>query len=879
MSLLDDIGAIQGLAKPQDGDFVRGLKQSGHELLGTGYGMLGLAGAGTGIDALKAWGLEKAKERFDASEALGKPTDQLEGIGSVGDAADYLQRGLGYVAGQAIPSIVTGGVGSLIGKKLVAEGVKNAARQTAYGLMETGVAPQVAEGIGARIAAEQVAKAQTRGALAGAGLTSYVQEAGSMYPEMVKEGHDEPGRAALFAAPAAALDVIPELGLWGKVFKPKGVGLPGQVQDGFWKTVGKEAGKQAGMEAGTEAAQTAIERAAAYKALTGKEAMSDYLNSAALGALGGGVIGGATAPFNMIPTANQPPPSPADTPPAAEQKPLGLLPHYPEEPMVVFPDGTTMTAAEARQQRADGFTYSAPAGTAETAVSEPVAPAAPVGEKTPFFEPPIVDGTQYPDRALIRPQPAIALPGNAEGTQVLNPNPQLELPGGLTPLQVWQGVYEKQQRGELLTQQEIFVLNNPPNGIPTPQAAAAGPAVRQPQPTQGEMFPTPLPSAYEAATRGMDPVTRAPVLDNQQNPTQGELFFPNGQPTYAATQGQAPDLANAATETAKVAGIGMGKPSTKMGARRKELLDRIEKARVQGRFVGREEAYDNALNLLSQNAFGMVEQGLDTIEKTPLMPVPTGRSDSPLAEPATRTIYDVVKEMSALETDGKPPRSGRKRVAWGKLKNERDRMAEELRVAPPAVQKQEQAQETKEPPKQEPSKQGGKQKAQDSKEPPKREQTQNQQTTTPNKETPPEATETPAEAFNAMEDRVQYKDLSPEAKSLVNEYHKAGQLSQDAIDFIVKQDKDAKVAAKRKGKKADEDTNEPDLYRTKSEPREPTVDDVPPVVMAQTKVKVTAYDPDSQSFVETEVNADEALASLREDLDTFKNFVKCLKKG
>lgn len=279
---------------PSSGDFSRGVKQSFQELKGTGYGLLGLTGAGLGIQGLKDYGLENAQEAFNKSAAMGKPTDQLEGIESFGDAADYLQRGLGYVAGQALPSVLTGGIGSIIGRKLVQKGIQNLTKEEIAYLS---------------------AQAAQRGAMVGAGAASYAQEAGSIYPEMVQEGHDEPGRAAAFAVPAAALDVLPEMRIIKKLFPFANGGIETAAkgivkQPGIIRRAVTEGGKQALAEGVTEAAQSAVERAAAYKSLNDKEAWSDYLNSAALGALGGGVLGGATGAFkpgsSLMPTANPP---------------------------------------------------------------------------------------------------------------------------------------------------------------------------------------------------------------------------------------------------------------------------------------------------------------------------------------------------------------------------------------------------------------------------------------------------------------------------------------------------------------------------------------------------------------------------------------------
>jgi hypothetical protein len=273
------------------GDFMRGLKQSGHELVGTGYGLVGLAGAAAGNEDLKQWGLTRAQRRFDQSNELGLQADQVQNIESFGDAADWLQHGMGYVVGQAIPSIVTGGVGAMGGKMAVGAGVR--------GLAAKEVAGSAAEAAAIQAARAQVGRAAVRGGIAGSAIASYGQEAGSMYPEMVSEGHDDWGRAALYALPAAALDVIPEARAIKGIFSP----AARAAGRGLLRNAGEEAFKQAAIEGGTEILQTAIERAAAYKDLSSHEAMLEYLNAGALGALGGGMMGGITG---LTSSANDP---------------------------------------------------------------------------------------------------------------------------------------------------------------------------------------------------------------------------------------------------------------------------------------------------------------------------------------------------------------------------------------------------------------------------------------------------------------------------------------------------------------------------------------------------------------------------------------------
>lgn len=87
-----------------------------------------------------------------------------------------------------------------------------------------------------------------------------------------------------------------------------------------------------------------------------------------------------------------------------------------------------------------------------------------------------------------------------------------------------------------------------------------------------------------------------------------------------------------------------------------------------------------------------------------------------------------------------------------------------------------------------------------------------------------------------MEDRIAYKDLTPEAKGMVDGAHKEGRLSQEEIDFIVKQDRAAKTAAKRAANKPKpEDDLEDEAPKPTPKTKKTKVKDVPPAVLAKTE--------------------------------------------
>lgn len=410
----DIFGRPLGAPPSQSGDFMRGIKQSGYELKGTGYGLLGLAGGMYGIDSLKQYGLENANEAFSKSEALGKPTDQLEGIDSVGSGVDWLQHGLGYVVGQAVPSILTGGVGSLIGKQIAKKGVQKLTEMEVKQLMQ---------------------QAAQRGAIIGAGAASYGQEAGSIYPDMVKEGHDEPWRAAAFAVPAAALDVLPEMRIAKKLFPFANEAAGAMVKAGTTPIRRGliEGATQAGLEGITEAAQSVVERAAAYKSLTDKEALSDYANSAALGVLGGGVLGGVTgylSPGHSILPSGNPQVDPNQGPTTPTQPP-------PFQYTKLAPTPMEMTADDASARLEQAL---------------PVQPPQPS-----IILPEQGQPAARPEPAA--PSPQIIIPGQE---QQAAPQ-QIIAPSNIPDTRTAYGIAaQKQAQGKLLTPYETYLLKNPP---------------------------------------------------------------------------------------------------------------------------------------------------------------------------------------------------------------------------------------------------------------------------------------------------------------------------------------------------------------------------------------------------------------------------------
>lgn len=248
-----------------------------------------------------------------------------------------------YLAGNAIPSLVTMAIGGGVGRGLGA-----------------------VAGLGG--------KALNRATMVGAVTPDMALESGGIYPEALKtqREHPEAGvespalRAVVGGALATGIDFMPLLAA-EKYLTAAGKGGFGAMAKG----AAKGAPVGAALEGTQEAIQSVIERASAGQSLTDAEAVSDYVNNfaggAVLGAGFGAVIGGhrgsaaapavvpAQIPTGPVETPIAPNVSPVDTNPlqpvanteemqqVAAQPPLALLPK--DEPLALVPKTTPLEDA------------------------------------------------------------------------------------------------------------------------------------------------------------------------------------------------------------------------------------------------------------------------------------------------------------------------------------------------------------------------------------------------------------------------------------------------------------------------------------------------------------------------------------------------------
>lgn len=249
-------------------DLGRGFQMAGRQIVGGGLRLGAKAAEAVNAPGVGRWLDEAADNQFNRSRQLSRGHDDITNVGSAGEAIDWAQQGIGQLGAYALPSIVGGGIGGAVG---------------ARGL--TGLAAR---------------QAAVRGAAAGSAALNYPVQTGLMYEDLRDQGIDDLGRAALYAVPATALDLLGEVGAVSRVLTRPATG-------GLRRRVTTEVGRGVAAEVPTELGQTAIERYSAYKDLTGDEALNEYLNAAALAGLGGGGRGAVAGLIPRRPEEQAPP--------------------------------------------------------------------------------------------------------------------------------------------------------------------------------------------------------------------------------------------------------------------------------------------------------------------------------------------------------------------------------------------------------------------------------------------------------------------------------------------------------------------------------------------------------------------------------------------
>lgn len=330
---LPSVAPQQAEEDPQ-GDMARGFKTAMMQIPQTAGGALALAGDALGADGLRDYGMGVYQKNSDKIAALSKDSDSLSNV-IEGDAsaADWLQYAAGYTGGQALTAVATGGLGGMIGSQLAKRGIREV----------------VARGAQSAAAKQVAGKVAATGAKVGAGTallgTNLMQEAGSIYPEAREEaqaqGRELDGgdlaRVGLSAAGAAAVDTAMDAVMLGRMMKGGR-----RAGEGMARAAVREVPAAMGREAVTEGIQTGIERYGAGKELSTADAIREYVDSIGMGAVGGGLGGGASV-LNTQKVQESGPLTRAVNAGIDEQ--IKLLANDPD-PLVAFPDGSVGTKTD-----------------------------------------------------------------------------------------------------------------------------------------------------------------------------------------------------------------------------------------------------------------------------------------------------------------------------------------------------------------------------------------------------------------------------------------------------------------------------------------------------------------------------------------------------
>lgn len=326
-----------GVKPPEpSGDTSKGFKRAFAQLPELAYGAGALASMSAenlfGEGGLSTAAKNYFGEKFAAKQAENQQyapsvefTDAWENLksGDLGSMVDWLQDSAGYVAGQAIQTAVTGGIGAVVGKAGLSAATQKmlggvVAKQAAKIAEET-VSKQGLTAAAAELAiksvlpeATKIAAQRTAQAI-GAGIALQAQnlgmEAGDIYGGLIEESEKtgKPitgddllrawGAAAVAAGTETATDLLGLGAVTGRLNIGKMTGLSGRAARGA-------AGAAVGLpiEAGQEYVQTGLEQYGAGKPTDTPEAERERINAAAVGGLGGTVVGGGAG---LISSAQQ----------------------------------------------------------------------------------------------------------------------------------------------------------------------------------------------------------------------------------------------------------------------------------------------------------------------------------------------------------------------------------------------------------------------------------------------------------------------------------------------------------------------------------------------------------------------------------------------
>jgi|GEM_PF-7112011 len=376
----DDPFSVSIAAKPTEptgfgSAFSQGFKRSLPETQSLLYGATAALGGAVGADSVRDWGLKHYQRIHDNEVAplANQNTFQgsVKGDHSLGQWAGDT---LGNFAGQGLQSAAAGLAGAIIGGAnptgpvgatvggiggvIAKEGGKKLIQRQVRQLMKEQVAAGASR-TAARQAGNDLAKRRLAqmggGALASTGL-NIGQEIGIGYSQRAQDAQaagealtrQDALRAIGWGIPAGLVDSAAEIVTAGRLLRGASASshLPRRLLAGA--TVG------AATEGATEGIQAVMERAGANQSLTGPEAVDDYIENIAAGALGGGAMGGASG-IRRASAESTNAPAVVNTP---ADPPKARVPLYapPNAPTAITPSSLTPADAAVRAPNAP-FTH------------------------------------------------------------------------------------------------------------------------------------------------------------------------------------------------------------------------------------------------------------------------------------------------------------------------------------------------------------------------------------------------------------------------------------------------------------------------------------------------------------------------------------------
>lgn len=304
-------------------EFNRGLSSGVDSLQMSMYGVAQLLGREFGLDDLEDYGFRGV--RSNINEIMDNPVS-VSGFSDIENMDDFFKWTASSL-GNAVPSlgsvVAGGGIGGIIGKKVVEAGIASTIRNRMINnLVKRGVADDVAQAAANKAlrskagldmvmngmrngASNAVSMAQgfTRGSQIGALIPGTLPQIGQADIGLTEAGKDGGATAVVAGLLGGALEAIPALRLIDKAFP----GVDRAISKNFIKDFAKGTGIQAMLEGTTEGLQEVIQLASlAYHDPTfdmlDPDNATQVLDSFAAGALVGAVTGGLGSTVGEVQT-------------------------------------------------------------------------------------------------------------------------------------------------------------------------------------------------------------------------------------------------------------------------------------------------------------------------------------------------------------------------------------------------------------------------------------------------------------------------------------------------------------------------------------------------------------------------------------------------